>query len=302
MNRFASYTTLLALATATPLFADITVSAPTMVPGSPAVRGNCDLLASNTVSATFLGLHDMTVQSAYDDAPTTVQVAVFQVIQPLGYKQLNRFGDGPLTAGTKFTVQMNKNLPGQPAENIDRIAAMQPGEEATMRIDHLYLLNGQQGEPLRVCSRLVTRNAPTAATPAPQQPVAQQPAPMPTSVAPIAPQPPAATGGVAFSAQSESVSLTRDAQGNMKEVRTVSKFNPSTGAMETHKYINGTEVDPQTEQPLTQPVAAPAPAQPAPAEQPKTDADKSDDTVVDRGEAPKTDAQQPAAPTEEEGF
>lgn len=332
MNRIARLFPLLALVGTTPaVLADITVTVPA-APANMQARANCDLLAANTVSATFVGLHDLTVQGVNDDAPVTVPVAVFQVIQPLAYKQYNRLGDGPLTSGTKFTVAMNKQLPGQPASIVDTIAQMQPGEEAVMRIDHLYLINGQQGEPIRACSRMARRQTPPVTPAAPVTPAqpapdaAATPAPLPTTTAPLGSA--ATTGsGVQFSAQSESVSITRDAAGNVKEVRSISRYNPATGQMETRKFINGTEVNPQTDEPLTQaaaPAQAPAPAAPAAPATEEKPSDSSDDTVVDHGEgqasasapqpaaapataqqpaAPAVPAtQQPALPSEEEGF
>ncbi|MGN0837125.1 MAG: hypothetical protein ACI4OS_06745 [Akkermansia sp.] len=331
MNRIARLSTLLALVGATPaVLADISAAVPA-APANMQARANCDLLAANTVSATFVGLHDLTVQGVNDAAPVTVPVAVFEVIQPLAYKQYNRLGDGPLTTGTKFTVAMNKQLPGQPASIVDTIAQMQPGEEAVLRIDHLYLINGQQGEPIRACSRMARRQAqpavaPTAAPAQPAPDAAAAPAPLPTTTTPLGSA--ATTGsGMQFSAQSESVSITRDAAGNVMQVRSISRFNPTTGQMETRKFINGTEVNPQTDEPLAPaaaaaPAPAPAPAAPAPEEKP---ADGTDDTVVDRGAdqapvpAPQPTAapaapaaatpqptapaaQQPAATSEEEGF
>lgn len=306
MNRFVSYTTLLALATSTPvLFADLSAQVPAAA--NAAVRGNCDLLASNTVRATFVGMHDLAVQTINDDAPTTAQVAVFEVIDLLGYKKYNRLGDGQLTSGTKFTVAMSRELPGQPADIVDTISQMQPGEEAVLKIDHLYLMNGAQGEPLRVCSRMARRAAQPAVTttePAPEGTNAA-PAPLPDTLAPLGGAAAATgAGNVQFSASSTSVSVTRDASGQIVQTRTESKFDPASGQMKTRMFINGTEVDPQTRQPLPQPVAAPAPAAeqapapaadkpaetPKPAEAPKAE-ENGDDTVVEHVDAP---APQPA--------
>ena len=144
---------------------------------SAQARGNCDLMASNTVRAAFVGLRDLAVQRIDQDEPTTVQVGVFQVIDSLAYRRYNRIGDGQLTPGMQFTIGMNKELPGQPAENVDTISALQPGEEVVMRVDHLYLITGQEGESLRVCARLARRNP----NPAPVQPAAAAPShPIPT--------------------------------------------------------------------------------------------------------------------------
>lgn len=316
MNRFVSYTTLLALATSTPvLFADLSAQVPAASPA--AVRGNCDLLASNTVRATFVGMHDLAVQTINDDAPTTAQVAVFEVIDLLGYKKYNRLGDGQLTPGTKFTVAMSRELPGQPADIADTISQMQPGEEAVLKIDHLYLMNGAQGEPLRVCARMARRAAQPAVTttepaPAPED-TETTPAPLPDTLAPLGGAAAATgAGNVQFSASSTSVSVTRDASGQIVQTRTESKFDPASGQMKTRMFINGTEVDPQTKQPLTQPVAAPAPAPAAdkPAEAPKAE-ENGDDTVVEHVDAPAPqpapEAASPAAPApapaaEQEGF
>ena len=59
MKNIISYTAILALALTAPLSADIANPAPTA--NTAGMRGNCDLLASNTVRATFVGLRDMTV-------------------------------------------------------------------------------------------------------------------------------------------------------------------------------------------------------------------------------------------------
>lgn len=334
MNRIVRYTTLLALAAATPsLFAEISVPA---VPAAAARSGNCDLLASNTVRATYVGQHDLAVQTINDDAPTTAKVAVFEVIDLLGYKKYNRFGDGRLTAGTKFTISMSRELPGQPASIADTIEQMQPGEEAVLRVDHLYLMNGQQGEPLRVCSRMARRAAQPAVTteqpatpaaPADGSAPAEAPSvsnnvPLPTVGAPA----PNTASGSTFSATSTSVSITRDANGNMTQTRTESVYDPATGQMKTRMFINGAEVDPQTKQPLLQSVTPAPAAQTAPAAQSSAPAEPaptpakdngSDDTIVEHGDAPAatapeapaaTDTPAPApaapapAPAEEEGF
>lgn len=331
MNRFVSYTTLLALAASTPvLFADLSAQVPAAAPA--AARGNCDLLASNTVRATFVGMHDLAVQTINDAAPTTAQVAVFEVIDLLGYKKYNRLGDGQLTSGTKFTVAMSKELPGQPADIVDTISQMQPGEEAVLKIDHLYLMNGAQGEPLRVCSRMARRAVQPAVTttenaPTPTADSAEQtPAPLPDKLAPLGGAAAATgAGNVQFSASSTSVSVTRDASGQIVQTRTESKFDPASGQVKTRMFINGTEVDPQTRQPLAQPAATPAPAaetaptpaadkpaeEPKPAEAPKSE-EHGDDTVVEHVDAPAPqpapEAAAPAAPApapaaeEGEGF
>ncbi len=167
------------LAASPALLADINANAPaTPTPQTPTrVQGNCDMLASNTVRATFLGVRELQMQSFDQEAPSTVQVAVFQVIENLAYRRLVRYGDGQLKPGTRFTVALSRDLPGQPSSIVDTISQMQPGEEAVMKIDHLYIFGDQEGKPIRPCSRMARRGAAAqqpAAAPQPQpQPAAQ---------------------------------------------------------------------------------------------------------------------------------
>lgn len=293
MKNLISYTAILALALTAPVSADIVNPAP--MPNAAGMRGNCDLLASNTVRASFVGLRDMPVQTVEQDAPTMVQVAVFEVIDSLGYRKYVRYGDGQLTAGTRFTVAMNKELPGQPASIVDTISQMQPGEEAVLKIDHLYLLGGREGTPIRACSRMARRNAQpmvtTGDTQVPADSNTQPAAPaLPTSVAPLGggatPQQP---GQPQFTAQSSRVMMQMDGNGNMQTIR-ISQQTDAAGQTTTRMFINGVEVDPQTRQPLNTVAPRPAAPQDAAAEQKAAAEDSNDDTIVDKG----ADIPQPA--------
>lgn len=293
MKNIISYTAILALALTAPVSADIVNPAP--MPNAAGMRGNCDLLASNTVRASFVGLRDMPVQTVEQDAPTMVQVAVFEVIDSLGYRKYVRYGDGQLTAGTRFTVAMNKELPGQPASIVDTISQMQPGEEAVLKIDHLYLLGGREGTPIRACSRMARRNAQpmvtTGDTQVPADGNTQPTTPaLPTSVAPLGggatPQQP---GQPQFTAQSSRVMMQMDGNGNMQTIR-ISQQTDASGQTTTRMFINGVEVDPQTRQPLNSVAPQPAAPQDAAAEQKAAAEDSNDDTIVDKG----ADIPQPA--------
>lgn len=278
MKNLISYTAILAFALTSPLTADIVNPAP--MPNTSGLRGNCDLLASNTVRASFVGLRDMPVQTVEQDTPTTVQVAVFEVIDSLGYRKYVRYGDGQLTAGTRFTVAMNKELPGQPASVTDTISQMQPGEEAVLKIDHLYLLGGREGTPIRACSRMARRNAQPQVTTA-----EQQPASLPSSVAPLG----GATAQPQYTAQSSRTMMQVDANGNVQSIQ-IRQQTDAAGQTSTRMFINGVEVDPQTRQPL-QPAL-----QPVTTDSPKNTAaeDSNDDTIIDKG--PEIPAPAPAAP------
>lgn len=182
-------TKLIILLTAMAAFTGVATEATeTATPAAPSVgRGNCDLMASNTVRAVFRGIQAVADGSA-------AQVAVFEVVQNLAHKRVVRYGDGQLPAGMIFTVSMDRNLPGQPSSVIDEIMQMQPGEEAVMKIDHLFLFEEPQGQNLRPCTRLARKpaTAPTIpgtvpAIPGVPAPVEQQTPPAAQPTLPITP-------------------------------------------------------------------------------------------------------------------
>lgn len=300
MSRIITLSSVMALAMSTPMLLANNASALRPMPTGlmpMQARGNCDLMASNTVNASFVGLRDLAVQRVDQSEPTTVQVGVFQVINNLAYRRFNRIGDGQLVPGMQFTIAMNKELPGQPAENVDTISSLQPGEEVVMRVDHLYLITGQEGESIRVCARLARRNAQPAAP-------AATPAPLPIPGA----QQPAAGGSVQYSSSSSSFSFTTGGANGpqMQTVQTSRVYDPATGQIKTRMIINGVEVDPVTRQPLA-PAAAPAPAAPAAAPAPTSEEqarqeaaeDENDDTIIEHNNNPVVQPGDTPIPTPE---
>ncbi len=268
---------LLVLATASPvLLADINTGAPaTPTPQTPTrVQGNCDLLASNTLRATFVGLRDLQVQTFDQETPSTVQVAVFEVIENLAYRRYVRYGDGRLKPGTRFTVTLSRDLPGQPSSVVDTIGQMQPGEEAVMKIDHLYLFGDQEGKPIRPCSRMARR-----------QDAGQQ-------ATEAGAQPKPVTSGY-----SRQVSVSINGNGTMQSSEVIQQKLPGSDEVKTRVFVNGQEVDPTTRQPLnnTQPAPAPAASQP---ESEKPASGGGSDTIVEHvpQNAAPAPAPTPAAP------
>lgn len=285
MSRIITLSSVVALALSTPVLqasdAPALRAMPTSLTTAP-TEGNCDLMAANTVRAGFVGMRNLAVQRVDEEAPSTVQVAVFQVIDSLGYRRFNRFGDGQLTPGTQFTIAMNKELPGQPAANVDTISTLQPGAEVIMRVDHLYLRAGQEGESIRACARLAQANSAAPAAPA----AAPAPLPIPGAM-------PQQTSGMSLQMSSRSFSMTTDASGQMQTVQTSRVYDPATGQVKTRMLINGVEVDPETRQPLApalapvQPEATPAPA-PVSEQQAQQEAanDEENDTIVEHNDNP----------------
>ena len=209
----------LALAAAPLAVADI------IVPPAPrafSITDDCDVMAENTVRATLVSKTDTT--------------AVFEVLENLAYNRPVRYGDPKLTNNARFEVSLTP-VPGQPAAVAQKIAGMQPGEEATMIVRHLFLFAPAAGQDPNV--RPVTRIALR------KDAVAPTPAPMPGT---------GLTGIPAGSMHSESVSVTV-INGVRTEIRTTTDQLPGQPPV-TRKYVNGVEVDPATNAPLTTPPPA----------------------------------------------
>ena len=275
----------MALAVGTPMLLANTAPALRIMPGNLAPiqsRGNCDMMASNTVTAQFAGLQDLAIQRIDQTEPENVQVAVFQVASNLAYRRFNRIGDGQLIPGMKFTIAMNRELPGQPAENVDTIATLQLGEEVVMRVDHLYLITGQEGESIRVCARIARRNTNAAA---PAAIPSNAPAPLPIPGA--RPAMGGMNSGMQITSSSSSFSMTTDASGQMQTVQTSRYYDSTTGEIKTRMLINGVEVDPVTRQPLAPAEATPAPAPVSEAQaRQEADSDEDNDTIVEHNNNP----------------
>lgn len=277
MSRIITLSSVMALAMSTPML--LANNAPALRPMPAGImptqpRGNCDLMATNTITAHFVGLRDLAVQRVDQAEPTTVKVAVFQVINNLAYRRYNRIGDGQLVPGMQFTIAMNKQLPGQPSENVDTISTLQPGEEVVMRVDHLYLITGQEGESIRVCARLKQRNAQQAAAPV------AAPAPLPIPGA----QAPAAANGIQYTSSSSSFSFSSNSNGEVQSIQTSRYYDSATGEIKTRMIINGVEVDPVTRQPLAPSTPAPQAAPAAP--QQDATGDEEDDTIIEHNNNP----------------
>ena len=120
-------------------------------------RGNCDLMASNTVRAVFRGFRQVTSQTPMEAQPTASDYAIFEVVQSLAHKQHVCYGDTRLKEGMIFSVSLDRNMLGQPTSVVDEILLMQLGEECVMKIDHLFVFDEPQGLNIRPCTRLARK-------------------------------------------------------------------------------------------------------------------------------------------------
>lgn len=207
------------------------------------IQGNCDLMASNVVRAVYEGLQQPVGGTI--NAPR----AMFRVLENLGHRRFVRYGDGVMPEEMLFAVVMDNSMPGQPPAVVDIISRMQPGDEAIMKIDHIFIFNEPYGQNVRPCTRISVRDTePGEATAIPTPPVQQ--APIPAAGATQAASP------VSQAAVSESLSTQvryrQDGRGGLIQERIDirTRYNSATGETTTRMFINGQEVDPATQQPL----------------------------------------------------
>ena len=260
-------------------WADISLGQPAAAHNAAAAQGayHCDLLASNTVLAALKEIRSIPVVNLETATPETAQIAVFEVKQNLAHRRYDRMGDPALQPGKLFPVSLATDVPGQDAALGDKIRAMNPGDEAVMNIDHIYVFREEGNENVRACTRFATaEDKPEPATTTPAAPI---PTPTPALSAPVDPlntnlRTILQLGGNNADSYSTSVStriVTQpDDQGIMRRTK-IEIRRERTGDKETvRKFINDIEVDPQTDQPLTTSTPSPqtAPTSTTPTPQP----------------------------------
>lgn len=225
--------------------ADIGITRPAVPSAAQrTILGNCDLMASNVVRAVYEGLQQPA--SGTISAPR----AMFRVLENLGHRRFVRYGDGIMHEEMIFAVAMDNSMPGQPPAVVDIISRMQPGDEAIMKIDHLFIFNEPYGQNVRPCTRISVRASdPGVATAVPTHPVQQTTAPAVTPVQ-------QATVSESMSTQ---VRYRPDGRGGLVQERIDirTRYNSATGETTTRMLINGQEVDPATQQPLAAGASAP---------------------------------------------
>ena len=257
--------------------ADIGITRP-VVPtaAQQAIQGNCDLMATNVVRAVYEGIQQPT------GGAITAPRAMFRVLENLGHRRFVRYGDGVMPEEMFFAVAMDNSMPGQPPAVVDIISRMQPGDEAIMKIDHLFIFNEPYGQNVRPCTRISVRDAePGETTAVPTPTVPQGAAPAVAGVPQTAPSVQQATVSESLSTQ---VRYRPDGRGGLIQERIDirTRYNSATGETTTQMFINGQEVDPATQQPIAAGTSAPtAPGSPAPPSAPQEDGSNNVERITD---------------------
>lgn len=149
MKKLCLLALLTSLACLNPALAEFDDQAP-----ADARVGNCDLMASTTLRAVYVGPVDIDGRHYYR----------FTVSTTLAYKAYNRYANRPLRYGQTLDIDADSGRPGQPGSVLNVIASMQPGEEAVMLIDHVFLFVDDYYGNQIVCTRIAPIRPGAAAT------------------------------------------------------------------------------------------------------------------------------------------
>lgn len=112
-----------------------------------------ELLASNTVSAQYLGTrfipcHFRTALCP-DRCNHSKTVAVFEVLANEAYSKPGKYGDAKADVGSQIMIEMNADVPGQESEVNGKIADLKPGDKVRMTQMHYYAEVGNCHMPIR---------------------------------------------------------------------------------------------------------------------------------------------------------
>lgn len=118
------------------------------------VQSNCELLASNTVRAKLQDIRRVPLSKIEPSA--SINIAIFEVLDALAHEQYSRYGDPKMEEDNIFAVELRDDLPGQPREIAHKIAQMELGESAILKIDHIFLTHNSM--QLRPCSRIAIKS------------------------------------------------------------------------------------------------------------------------------------------------
>ncbi len=117
-----------------------------------------DLLASNTVTAQFLGTRAIPCMGRTALCPDrcghAVSVAVFRVISNEAYAKPGKYGDDKAEPGCEILVDTKADVPGQDAAVQETLAALTPGDTVRLTQKHYYADMGDVLMPIRPITEL----------------------------------------------------------------------------------------------------------------------------------------------------
>ena len=117
-----------------------------------------DLLATNTVVATYLGTKERPCMFRTALCPDRcnhgAKVAMFRVTANENYAKPGKYGDDKAEPGSLLMIDVKNDTPGQSDEVKALIAGLTVGDKVRMTQDHYYGDFGQVVEPFRPVTKI----------------------------------------------------------------------------------------------------------------------------------------------------
>lgn len=134
-----------------------------------------DLLASNTVTAQYLGARHLPCMGRTALCPNrcghAASVAVFRVISNEAYAKPGKYGDDKAEPGSEMLIDAKADVPGQDAAVLKTLAALTPGDKVKLTQKHYYADLGDVVMPIRPVTELtLTEKAQKPLPPLPPDP------------------------------------------------------------------------------------------------------------------------------------
>lgn len=134
-----------------------------------------ELLASNTVTAQFLGTRRLPCMGRTALCPErcghAATVAVFRVLSNEAYDKPGKYGDDKAEPGSELMIDAAADTPGQDAAVQETLASLTPGDTVRLTQKHYYADMGGVHMPVRPVTELsVTEKTSTPLPPLPENP------------------------------------------------------------------------------------------------------------------------------------
>lgn len=134
-----------------------------------------DLLASNTVTAQYLGTRHLPCMGRTALCPDrcghAASVAVFRVISNEAYAKPGKYGDDKAEPGSEILIDAKADVPGQEAAVQETLASLTPGDTVRLTQKHYYADLGDVLMPIRPVTELkVTEKTDKPLPPMPENP------------------------------------------------------------------------------------------------------------------------------------
>lgn len=157
------------------LFSFVVTAAAVLPLSAAPLPAKADLLASNTVTAQYLGARRLPCMGRTALCPHrcghAASVAVFRVISNEAYAKPGKYGDDKAEPGSEILIDAKADVQGQDAAVLKTLAALTPGDKVKLTQKHYYADFGDVLMPIRPVTELtLTEKTATPLPPLPENP------------------------------------------------------------------------------------------------------------------------------------